>query len=54
VTTTRHRPRCTRPGWQLEPSHTLRGVQLARCLGCEALELRTPTQTPNTPTEENR
>jgi hypothetical protein len=49
-TTTRHRVGCTRSGWHVENSHTLRGVRIARCADCEAVELRTPTH-PN-PTKE--
>jgi hypothetical protein len=45
MTTTRHRPRCGRPGWRVESSHTIRGVQIARCVECEAVGLRTPTTT---------
>lgn len=51
MTTTRHRPRCTRPGWQVESSRTLRAVQIARCVECEAIELRTPTLTAANPYE---
>lgn len=42
MTTTTHRPGCTRPGWLVEQSRTVRGVQIARCLdpGCGAIELR--------------
>jgi hypothetical protein len=54
ATTTRHRPRCTRPGWAVEDSHTLRAVQIARCVECEAIELRTTTPGPEHQTEENR
>jgi hypothetical protein len=43
ATTTRHRVGCTRSGWHVENSHTLRGVRIARCADCEAVELRTPT-----------
>jgi hypothetical protein len=47
-TVTRHRPHCSRSGWHVESSHTLSGVRIARCADCEAVELRTPTQTPTT------
>ena len=40
-TTTTHRPGCPRPGWTVEDSRTIRGVQIARCLGCQCVELRT-------------
>lgn len=40
-TTTVHRPGCTRPGWDVEASRTMRGVVIARCKGCGAVELRT-------------
>lgn len=40
-TTTTHRPGCDRPGWEVENSRTIRGVQIARCTGCQAVELRT-------------
>lgn len=39
-TTTSHRARCPRPGWTVEPSRSLRGVRIARCEGCGAVELR--------------
>lgn len=41
MTTTTHRPGCDRPGWDVEPARTVRGVVIARCLGCQAVELRT-------------
>jgi hypothetical protein len=41
-TTTRHHHGCSRPGWHVESSHTLRGIRIAHCAGCEAIELRTP------------
>ena len=41
TTTTVHRPGCPRPGWTVEPSRTLSGVKIARCDGCQAVELRT-------------
>jgi len=39
-TTTVHRPGCTRPGWDVEPARSIRGVTIARCTGCGAVELR--------------
>lgn len=41
MTTTNHRPRCTRPGWTTEPSNSIRGITIARCNDCGAIELRT-------------
>jgi hypothetical protein len=41
MTTTTHRPNCPRPGWAIEPSRTLSGVTIARCLGCGCVEIRT-------------
>ena len=41
MTTTTHAPACTRPGWTVEPSRSIRGVVIARCTGCQAVELRT-------------
>jgi len=41
ITTTNHRAGCTRPGWTVEQSRTIRGLQIARCSGCGAIELRT-------------
>jgi hypothetical protein len=38
---TTHRPGCPRPGWTAQDSRTMRGVVIARCLGCGAVELRT-------------
>ena len=40
TTTTTHRTGCTRPGWTFDNSRTLRGVVIARCQGCQAVELR--------------
>lgn len=40
-TTTTHRPRCERPGWDVTPSRSVHGVGIARCRGCGAVELRT-------------
>ncbi len=40
TTTTTHRPRCERPGWDVEPSRSLSDVLIARCRGCGAVELR--------------
>lgn len=45
MTTTRHRPGCTRSGWHVENSHTLSGLRIAHCADCQAIELRVPTQT---------
>ena len=41
TTDSTHRPGCTRPGWTVEPSQAVRGVSIARCLGCGCVELRT-------------
>ena len=38
--TTVHRPGCTRPGWTVEASRSIRGVILARCRGRGCVELR--------------
>lgn len=46
MTTTTHRPLCTRPGWELEASHGIRGVLIARCSGGGAVELRTAEPAP--------
>ena len=40
-TTTTHRPRCDRPGWDVAPSRSVHGIAVARCLGCGAVEIRT-------------
>ena len=40
TTTTVHRPGCQRPGWETSPSRSIRGVVIARCLGCQCVELR--------------
>jgi len=40
MTTTTHAPRCTRPGWDLEPGAV---ITIARCTGCGAVELREST-----------
>jgi hypothetical protein len=44
ITTTNHRQRCTRSGWHLEPSRTLTGITIARCVDCGAVELRQVTR----------
>lgn len=41
TTTTTHRPGCPRPGWTVEPSRTIAGISVARCIGCGAVEIRT-------------
>jgi len=38
--TTTHRPGCPRPGWDVEPARSIRGVTIARCTGCQCVELR--------------
>ena len=40
MTSTNHRPRCTRPGWTVEPSTAIHGISIVRCTGCDAVELR--------------
>ena len=54
-----HRPGCQRPGWDVEPARAIRGVVIARCEGCGAVELRrepttTPRLTTDRPNERNR
>ena len=41
MTTTTHRPLCPRPGWIVEASQSIRGVSIARCIACGAVEIRT-------------
>ena len=38
--TATHRPGCPQPGWDVSPSRSIRGVTIARCEGCGAVELR--------------
>lgn len=40
TTTVLHRPGCPRPGWVVEAARSIRGVAIARCEGCGAVELR--------------
>lgn len=40
MTEPEHAPRCTRPGWDLEPRP---GITIARCAGCGAVEIRETT-----------
>lgn len=53
MTATTHSPTCTRPpSWTTEASRAIRGVVIARCTGCQAVELRTepgrgPSQAPS-------
>ena len=52
MTTTTHSPTCTRPGWTTDASRAIRGVVIARCTGCQAVELRAepgrgPSQAPS-------
>lgn len=44
MTTTTHRPRCTRPGWTTQPSRSVHGLTIARCTDCGAIELRHTTE----------
>lgn len=38
--TATHRPGCPEPGWTTQAAHAIRGLIIARCRGCGAVELR--------------
>ena len=40
TTTVTHRPGCPGNAWVVEPARSIRGLVIARCESCGALELR--------------
>lgn len=47
-----HRPGCAEPGWTVERSRSMYGVEIARCRGCQAVSVTARSTT--TPTLADR